>query len=49
MRTDVWWTLDEDDYGAAGSTYEWREWTGGLFDLLPPEPTDSGSPVKEEP
>jgi predicted RNA-binding Zn-ribbon protein involved in translation (DUF1610 family) len=39
QRTDEWWTLDENDYGPTGSDrpYE-REWTGGLFDLLP-DPT----------
>lgn len=34
MDTDEWWTLDESDYGPAGSTPP-PEWSGGLFEFLP--------------
>lgn len=36
MRTDEWWTLGPEDFGPGGSTRPAeREWSGGLFDLLP--------------
>lgn len=39
QRTDEWWTLGPEDYGPDGSSRPVeREWTGGLFDLLEPEP-----------
>ena len=43
MRTDEWWTLGPEDYGPEGSVRPVeREWSGGLFDLLPdPESQDS--------
>lgn len=38
MRTNEWWTLGPEDYGPDGSTRPvGREWTGGLFDMLPDE------------
>jgi hypothetical protein len=39
-RTDEWWTLGPEDYGPDGSVRPVeREWTGGLFDLIPePDP-----------
>jgi len=38
MRTDEWWTLGPEDYGPDGSARPVkREWSGGLFDLLPDE------------
>ena len=41
MRTDEWWTLGPEDYGPDGSARPVkREWSGGLFDLLP-ETTES--------
>ena len=40
MRTDEWWTLDDSDYGPTGSVRPApREWSGGLFDLLPADET----------
>jgi len=40
IRTDEWWTLDETDYGPGGSSRPLeRQWSGGLFDLLPAEDT----------
>lgn len=38
MRTDEWWTLGPEDYGPEGSIPPVeREWSGGLFDLIPEE------------
>lgn len=38
MRTDEWWALGPEDYGADGSVRPVRrEWSGGLFDLMEEE------------
>jgi len=46
MRSNEWWILDTEDYGPTGSTRPIeREWSGGLFDHLPPTETHTTKPT----
>lgn len=43
MASNEWWTLDESDYGPAGSVPP-PEWAGGLLDLLNAPAQTEGDP-----